>query len=120
MKLGRIENENTNFDFEEIPYSINLSGVTWENRQLLIKNLSVGSVVNLKRDYHNEFDKNAIAVQLADKTQIGWIPKKYAEVLAQEIDAGIEWKAKIERLLGNDETLRGVLIKLFLSRPDVI
>lgn len=120
MILGRIENERTNFDFEEIPYSINLSGVTWENRQLIIKDLSVGSVVILKRDYNNEFDKNAIAVYLTDKTQIGWIPKKYAEVLAQEIDAGIQWHAKIERLLGNEETLRGVLIKLFLSHQNVI
>lgn len=115
MSFGQIN--QTNLDFEEIPYRITVSGVSWENRQDLIPQLEVDSEVRLIRDPQNQYDKNAIAVRTTDGTyQIGWIPKNYAKVLAPEMDAGIEWHAKIENILGNEQQLKGVLIKLFLSR----
>ena len=119
MALGQI-GDNTNYDFEEIPYVISVAGVTWENRQEIISKLEVGTQVELVRDLDNKYDKNAIAVKTKDGAQIGWIPRRHAEVLAPEIDAGIEWKAKIESIIGSQENFKGVLIKLFLSQHDVI
>lgn len=117
MDLGKINNETTNFDFEEISYEINLAGVTWENRQDIVKNIVQGTDISLERDYHNQYDKNAIAAKLIDGTQVGWIPKKNAAILAPELDAGIPWKARVESILGTDEKqFKGVLIKLFISQ----
>ena len=118
LSFGKIN--QTNLDFEEIPYTINVAGVSWENRQELIKELKVDSEVILLRDPTNQYDKNAIAVKTKENIQIGWVPKKIAEVLAPEIDAGINWQAKVESIIGNEQQLKGVLIKLFLSRHDVI
>lgn len=118
MSFGKIN--QTNLDFEEIPYTINVAGVSWENRQDLIPKLKIGTEVELARDPNNQYDKNAIAVKAEDGSQIGWIPKTVAEVLAPEIDAGIEWQAKIEQILGTEQQLKGVLIKLYLSRHNMI
>lgn len=120
MHLGRIDSEYTNYDFEEIPYAINLAGVTWENRQDIVSKIIVGTEVILQRDYNNQHDKNAIAVKLNKDLQIGWIPKRYAEVLASELDAGIPWRAKVDSILGEEQQFKGVLIKLFISQLDVI
>ena len=112
MSLGKIIDQ-TNLDFEEIPQLIKVAGVSWENRQELISNLEVGSDVFLVRDPENKYDKNAIAVKTADNIQIGWIPKVFAAILAPEIDAGIQWLAQVEKVIGEEQQLKGVIIKLF-------
>ncbi|MNO11630.1 HIRAN domain protein [compost metagenome] len=115
MNFGRIENDHTNYDFEEIPSEINLSGVSWENRQNVVNQINEQTELLLVRDYNNQYDKNAIAVKLKNDVQVGWIPKKTAEIMAPEIDAGVNWEAKFSSILGNEETqLKGVLIKLFI------
>ncbi|AEO93512.1 gp253 [Bacillus phage G] len=118
MSLGKID--YTNLDFEEIPYTIHVAGVSWEDRQDHIPNLEIDSEVYLIRDPNNQYDKNAISVKAIDNIQIGWIPKKIAEVLAPEIDAGIQWQARVEKIIGNEQQLKGVLIKLFLSKDYMI
>ncbi|MDF2533869.1 MAG: hypothetical protein K0R18_26 [Bacillales bacterium] len=120
MNLGRIDNEHTNFDFEEIPYAINIAGVTWENRQDVVAQLIPSYEVVLQRDYNNQHDKNAIAVKMQNGNQVGWIPKRHAETLASEMDAGIPWRARVDSILGDEQQFKGVLIKLFISQPDVI
>lgn len=118
MSLGKID--QTNLDFEEIPYTIKVAGVSWENRQDLIPKLQIDSELKLVRNPKNEYDRNAIAVKTLENIQIGWIPKKQAEILAPEIDAGVMWHAKVEKVIGHEHELKGVLIKLFLSRDDMI
>lgn len=113
MSLGKID--QTNLDFEEIPYVVNVAGVSWENRQNLILKLENNAEVFLIRNPENQYDRNAIAVKTDDGMQIGWVPKGIAKVLAPEIDAGILWSAKVEKIIGQEQQLKGVLIKLFLS-----
>lgn len=120
MSFGSIDDNYMNLDFEEISYLINLSGVTWENRQTIIGELNPKMEVYLERDYQNKYDKNAIAVKIKNGQQIGWIPKHLAETLAPELDADINWRAKIEGVVGGEEVYKGVTIKLFLSRNDMI
>ncbi|MFW6007917.1 MAG: HIRAN domain-containing protein [archaeon] len=109
---------NTNLDFDPIPEKINLAGVTFENRQTIISKLKKGSKVKLVRDYCNKYDKNAIKVitNYNNKNiQIGWIPKQFAEILAPEIDANINWNGKISEILGGtkDKETYGILIEIY-------
>lgn len=105
----------TNYDFEPIDKITKLSGVTFENRQGIIPDLWSDSDVILVRDNKNEYDRNAIRVMTEFNKkliQIGWIPKDLAKVLAPEIDAGIIWKGKVYKIIGNEYKNKGILIEL--------
>lgn len=110
-KVGNIF--DTNFDFPTIPETVCLAGVSFNNRQLIIPNLEIGSPISLIRDPKNKHDKYAIKVFDKNNNHIGWISKDVAYYLSQEIDAGIIWEGKIEKITGNEETLRGVVVKLY-------
>ena len=107
---------DTNYDFEPIDKITKLTGVTFENRQNIIPNLLSDTDVLLVRDRKNEYDCNAIKVMTEYNKkfiQIGWIPRDLANVLAPEIDAGISWKGKIYKVIGNEEYKnKGILIEL--------
>ena len=121
--MGDIVNlydEIVNPDFEELPEFVNLSGVTMQNRQSFILNLSLSESIELKRVYQNQYDKNAIGVFLKDGRQLGWIQKHHASILAPEIDCGVKWRAKLESIVGNGPLL-GVLIRLYIEKKyDII
>ena len=64
-----------------------LAGVTFENRQHLLKNLYVGQQLVLQRMPNNEYDANAIAVYDSNSMkQIGFIRKYVAANLAPIMD----------------------------------
>lgn len=56
-----------------------------------------GSPLILRRDKENEHDPHAIAVDLADGAQLGWVPRDLAEELSPSIDAGEAWSAIVLR-----------------------
>jgi hypothetical protein len=57
-----------------------------------------GAAVVLRRDPSNEFDANAIAVDLPDGgPQLGWVPRELAAELAPQLDDGRPWSARILR-----------------------
>ena len=53
-----------------------------------------GSPLLLRRDPDNEFDDNAIAVDLPDGRQLGWVPRELAAELAGE---AADWTAVVLR-----------------------
>lgn len=53
-------------------------GVTFDNRQSVIRQLYVGEQVILRREPHNPFDQNAIRVERRDGQQIGFISRTEA------------------------------------------
>jgi hypothetical protein len=52
-----------------------------------------GQPLRLRRDAGNEHDANAIAVDLADGTHLGFVPREVAADLAPRLDAGEQWSA---------------------------
>ena len=111
--LGNIV--DTNYDFPPIDKFTKVAGVTFGNIQNILPKLTNGMNVSLVRDPANEYDRNAIRVMVkcrANNIQVGWINKELAKVLAPEIDAGIEWKAKIEKVIGAEYDNKGLLISL--------
>lgn len=77
-------------------------GVSFKNengtsRQEIISKMTKESNVVLVREPNNKYDINAVAV-IADGQQIGYVGKQYAELLAQFIDGGRQFKAQVEEV----------------------
>lgn len=62
--------------------------------------LKVGTILELRRDIKNPYDKNAIKVIFEDK-QIGWVDKNNAIKLAPAMDQGTVARAVITRVFGS-------------------
>lgn len=106
----KLEDVYINLD-NDIPQFAKLAGVSFDGRQDFINLLQEGMKLKLKRDYKNQYDKNAIAVYLQSNL-VGWIPKYISEKLAPEMDFGIEWEAIIKNITGQDKDLKGVNVEL--------
>lgn len=78
---------------------LRVAGVSFANkdgrkRQDIIKAMTEQSTVMLVREPQNEYDKNAIAIMTIDG-QVGYIDKNNAMVMAQMMDAGEHFEAKV-------------------------
>jgi HIRAN domain len=56
-----------------------------------------GAPLALRRDPENPHDPHAVAVDLPDGRQLGWVPRELATELAPELDAGRPWTAVVLR-----------------------
>jgi hypothetical protein len=56
-----------------------------------------GRAVTLRRDVGNEYDTNAVAVDVDGGEQLGFLPRELAAELAPELDAGRPWSAVVLR-----------------------
>jgi single-stranded-DNA-specific exonuclease len=94
-------------------------GVTYEGRQAVVAQLTVGEVVSLVRDPLNQFDSNAIMVIRQNGQQIGFLNRDLAAMLSARMDRlGRLVKATISAISGGlyiDSSL-GVRVKFDL--PD--
>lgn len=75
-------------------------GVTFKNddgssRKDLIFNMCDQSPIMLEREPNNKYDPNAIKV-ITDGGQIGYIGKDYSAILAEYMDAGRQFTAKVK------------------------
>lgn len=110
-------------------------GVTFENRQYIVQTLekmessNKDSVdIELRRESDNQYDKNAIAVDvtyedpsfLTKKTrQMGYISKELAEDLAPEMDAGLEFMVVDYQTTGGYNKTRGVNLSIVRKESDM-
>lgn len=81
-------------------FNTKVVGVSYENRQDVLAGLEAGVELALRRDAHNEYDANAIAVTLLDGTQLGYLNKHLAKQLAPAMDSGIAYDAAVSALTG--------------------
>lgn len=77
-----------------------VAGVTFDNRQRLIRRMSVGENISLVRDPNNPYDKNAIKVINSNGEQIGFISKELASTMAIRMDAGVIYSATVSQITG--------------------
>lgn len=106
-----LEEMYLNVDMDMIPKFAKLTGVSFGGKQEIVKTLTNDAELQLKRDYANIYDKNAIGVYSKD-VQVGWIPKYLAVKLAPEIDAGIKWHVIVKEVTGQDKDMKGVNVEL--------
>ena len=74
-----------------------VAGVLHQPDALQSDEAEPGKLLVLRRDRENEHDPHAIAVDLADGAQLGWVPRDLAEELSPSIDAGEPWSAVVLR-----------------------
>jgi hypothetical protein len=75
--------------------------------------------ITLVREPNNEVDKNAIAVHDGENP-IGHIPRKIAELLSPQIDAGVKWFAAVDSIIVSQENVNqpGIKITLWSEEND--
>lgn len=86
-----------------------LVGVTFENRQEVIKNICDGVQVEIKREPDNPYDSNAIVITLSEE-KLGYLNAKLARNLAATLDKGVPYEAYISQVTGRDKAQLGVNI----------
>lgn len=85
-----------------------LAGVTFEGRQLVIRNLNrmgildPGSPLILKREPSNPYDSFAVAVFASNGQQIGYLPKDCARQVSTNMAKGISYRANVGTVTGGD------------------
>lgn len=77
-----------------------VAGVTFDNRQRLIRRMSVGERVTLERDPYNPYDRNAIKVINSNGDHIGFISKDLAATMAMNMDSGTMFSATVSSITG--------------------
>ena len=100
-----------------------LAGVTFENRQSLLRNLYAGQQLTLQRRPNNPYDSNAIAVyDPRSMQQVGFIRKYVAANLAPIMDRDDrEVCCTVSEITGGGDRFTGVniLIKIYDRKNDV-
>lgn len=89
-------------------------GVTYNNRQSVVRMMQVGEKVILRREPENPHDGNAIKVERADGTQIGYLSRDVASQLARSLDkAGGEADGAVYRVIGAtpNHPTRGLVVR---------
>jgi len=94
---------------EFLPTEVAVEGTQHGNRALAARAARPGDRVNVRRDYDNATDRNAVALYLNGR-EIGYLPRQVAQVLAPEIDTGREVTATI--LTVRAEPIPAIRIKL--------
>lgn len=85
-------------------------GVTFENRQDLIAQLTLGQKITFKRQPENTYDANAVAVCTLDYQILGYLKAEIAQKLASLMDTGTIYNVQVALLTGSAEQNWGVNI----------
>jgi len=96
-------------------YNSKLVGVTFEGRQAVISTLKGGEPLRVRREAENEYDKNAVAVdvQLGEEwLPIGYIAKDKNLEIAKSLDAEVPVQIVMSSITGGSGKSFGVNIEL--------
>ncbi len=114
----KIAKESTPEPLDE-DITVNVAGVSFEERQALIRIMSLDTPITLLREPDNTYDKNAVIVEayLANmRLQIGYIPKDYSAQVSGLIISGGKFSVAVEKFNGfeNNGTLdvKGLTISI--------
>lgn len=72
-------------------------GLSHDGRDQIVRdNATMGSVVFLKREPENLYDRNAVKVCLGGDMCIGYLARQVAALMARDMDGGTRYTAYIE------------------------
>ncbi len=94
---------------EKEEFFTKLVGVTFENRQQLLREIPDGDSLEIIREYDNIHDKYAIKV-CWQKQHIGYLNVKLARRLAPLMDKGVKYEAYLTLVTGRDKSTLGANI----------
>lgn len=87
---------------EKEEFFTKVAGVTFADRQKIIREIQAGDAVNLNREADNPFDAKAIAVYYQDSA-IGYLQKRLARYLATAMDQGTKYEAYVTQVTGGEK-----------------
>ena len=93
-------------------FYIKAVGVTYGNRQNVIKTLHVGDTLYFVPEENNAYDKNAILIVTESGKDIGYVSKDYNKDILQNIKDGVIYKLTVSNITGTISTNFGVNIKV--------
>lgn len=82
-------------------------GVTFEERQEVIREIAPGACVELRHEVTNSFDQNAVGVYY-NHFLLGYLKACLARNLAPALDQGIKYSATVSQVTGRDKGRLGV------------
>lgn len=85
------EKRNLESVLEEIT---SIKGIMYEHREIVASKIKIEDHIDVKRDYENMFDKNAIKLFFKGR-EIGFIDKHLAQYLSPMLDGGTKLSAKV-------------------------
>ena len=95
--LKLLHENNTSLDvFRRDMLALNclVAGTSYQKLKEIEPEMLQQTVFEMKREAANEFDKKAVAIYY-DKNKIGYIPKEKNEVIANLMDAGKKFSARL-------------------------
>ncbi len=93
-------------------------GVTYENRQNLIKNIRAGEELFLLQDKDNPYDKSAVAVIDRSGNRLGFLKKELAHRISNNIKNGWKYSVQVSSITGGGTLNYGVNILVTVqSKP---
>lgn len=112
------EREERRRDVQIAAANFMVAGVRHEGRgEIIAHYANAGDPVRLVRDRGNRYSRFAIAVQLENGKQIGFVPEEDAQRLAPLLDEGAKCAAWITKILGSGRVPIPV-VQTKLYRPD--
>ncbi len=92
-----------------------VAGVQYEGRNLIVEEqVDVDMPVFFSREVDNEYSKHAIAIVLENNAMIGYLPEEYAPRVAQLLDGGCKYTARVKKVLeGRNVSIPVVLAEVF-------
>jgi hypothetical protein len=82
---------------ELLPKDFEVRGIAYETRRAVAQNITAGMHLQVERDYDNLHDRNAVFVKLG-ASELGYLPKALSQLVAPEMDLGIELAAVVSRV----------------------
>ncbi len=105
-----IEYSSVNEEFCKVIVGVTKDNPDGKNRQDILKRTMPGDMVELVRQYDNQYDPDAVAIIYKDGEQLGFLPK--GDRLSHYIDSGGSVSARIKKITGGPGVL-GRLIPYF-------
>jgi len=104
-KLRKYASDVRDKDAPEKPgtFLVNLSGVSFDLRPLLIKNMTNDTLVRMARERTNEYDFYAVAVEaqvLGTWAKIGYLPTPFNVHVARDLDNDLPVSISLHQLVG--------------------
>ncbi len=107
------EDERTSQSFTN--YIIKAVGVTFGNRQSVIKRLHRGDILQFVPEPDNAYDKNAIKILTASGEQIGYVSKDYNSNILRQLQCKKIAKVQVLDVTGDLYETKGVNIIVYLK-----
>jgi superfamily II DNA/RNA helicase len=82
---------------EILPHDTWIRGIGYEGRAVAAGEARPGQVVQLRRDYDNVVDRNAIRVELNGQS-VGYVERQFAQLAAPDMDCGLALVGEIVRV----------------------